>query len=219
MIKRIPLWLFLCLCAAAVVACSQTGNELLPCNENGALFRDDFSDGRNCGWATYERSGGKVEIANGLLTVTSSQPNQIWWTNPGKEWENVTVRVQARQAGGPDDNAFGLICRYQNEQNFYLFLVSGDGYYVIAKYQSGSAVQYISGNGQFQYSDAINQGVAPNDLEASCIANQLSLRVNGILVATVTDPTFVQGDVGLGASPLEPGTTVIEFDDFVVMAP
>lgn len=219
MMKRITVWLCLCLFAAAIVACNQNSNELLPCNENGTLFRDDFSDGRDCGWATYDRGGGKVEIANGVLTVSSSQPNQIWWTNPGKEFENVVVRVQSKQVGGPDDNAFGLICRYQNEQNFYLFLISGDGFYVIAKYQSGSAVQYLSGEGQFKYSDAINQGIAPNDLEASCIANQLTLRVNGILLTTVTDPTFVRGDVGLGASPLEPGTTVIEFDDFVVTAP
>lgn len=219
MTKRIVVWLILSLLAAAVVACTQNSNELLPCNENGTLFRDDFTEGRNCGWATYDRGGGKVEIANGVLTVTSSQPNQIWWTNPDKEFENVAMRVQARQVSGPDDNAFGLICRYQNERNFYLFLISGDGFYVIAKYQSGSAVQYISGNGQFQYSDAINQGVALNDIEVSCIANQLTLRVNGILLTTVNDPTFVSGDVGLGASPLEPGTTVVEFDDFVVTAP
>ncbi|MBP7998420.1 MAG: hypothetical protein KA314_04290 [Chloroflexi bacterium] len=216
---RMMMWLILGVFAAALVACNQANNEPLPCNENGAVFRDDFSEGRNCGWTVYDQGGGKVEIANGLLSISSSQPNQIWWTNPGKDMDDLVLRVQTRQVSGPDDNAFGAICRYQNESNFYVFLISGDGYYVIGKYQTGQPVQYISGNGQFQYSDAINQGTAVNDVEISCIGNQLSLRVNGIALATVTDPTFVRGDIGLGASPLEPGTTIVEFDDVAVTNP
>ena len=216
---RLLTWIVLGLTAAALVACNTENIEPLPCNEGGVLFRDDFTEGRNCGWLTYDRAGGKVEIANGLLTVTSNQPNEIRWTNPDKEFEDAIIQVQTRQAGGPDDNAFGIICRYQNEQNFYLFLISGDGYYVIAKYQTGSVVQYLSGGGQFQYSDVINQGTALNSMEASCVGNQLTLKVNGIALATVTDPTFVRGDIGLGASPFDPGTTVVEFDDLVVTVP
>ena len=217
--KRIGVLLLFIWLAAAITACNTETTEILPCNEDGALFRDDFSEGRNCGWLTYEQAGGSIVIADGLLTVSSSQPNEIRWTNPSREFEDVVVQVQAQQVGGPDDNAFGIICRYQNDQNFYLFLISGDGYYVIAKYQTGSPVQYISGEGQFQYSDAINQGNALNSLEASCIGNQLTMKVNGILLTTVTDPTFVRGDIGLGASPFDPGTAVIEFDDILVTAP
>ncbi|MCL4867861.1 MAG: hypothetical protein KJ063_02735 [Anaerolineae bacterium] len=207
------------LVAAALSACQTGGNQLLPCNEGGVLFYDDFSEGRNCGWLLYDQAGGKIAIADGVLVVTSRQPGEIRWTNPGRTFDDAVIRVTARQAAGPDDNAFGVICRYQNEQNFYLFLISGDGHYVIAKYQTGQPVQYISGNGRFQYHDAINKGVAVNELEASCIGNQLTWRVNGILLETITDPTFVRGDIGLGASPFDPGTTVIEFDDLVVFAP
>jgi len=45
------------------------------------------------------------------------------------------------------------------------------------------------------------------------------LAVNGITLATVTDPTFVIGDVGLAVSTLELGTAVVEFTDFRVVAP
>lgn len=217
--KRIVVLLLLCWFAAAISACTTDDPETLLCNEEGALFRDDFSEGRDCGWLTYEQAGGSIVIADGVLTVSSSQPNEIRWTNPGREFEDVIVQVQAQQVGGPDDNAFGVICRYQNDQNFYLFLISGDGYYVIAKYQTGSPVQYLSGEGQFQYSDVINQGAALNTIEASCIGNQLSLKVNGIPLTTITDPTFVRGDIGLGASPFDPGAAVIEFDDILVTSP
>jgi hypothetical protein len=47
----------------------------------------------------------------------------------------------------------------------------------------------------------------------------LSLTVNGIPLATVTDPTFVTGDIGVGVSAFEVGTAVIEFDNIQVSAP
>jgi hypothetical protein len=101
-----------------------------------------------------------------------------------------------------------------------VFLISGDGYYAIGKYQSGSnQIQYLSGEGEFVPSDDIRQGVAANDLRVSCIGNELSLAINGVPLVTVTDPTFVTGDIGLAASTFQPGTTVIEFDSIVTIAP
>jgi hypothetical protein len=51
------------------------------------------------------------------------------------------------------------------------------------------------------------------------VGNELSLEVNGIPLSTVTDPTFVVGDVGLGVSTLEAGTAQIAFDNFRVSLP
>ena len=101
-----------------------------------------------------------------------------------------------------------------------MFLVSGDGHYAIGKYQSGSPqIEYLSGEGQYKFSDAINQGNAINEIRVSCIGNELSLSVNNVPLETVTDPTFVVGDIGLGANPFQPGTTIIEFDNLRVIAP
>jgi hypothetical protein len=99
-------------------------------------------------------------------------------------------------------------------------LISGDGYYAIGKYQSGNEqITYLTPDGQYQTSEAVNQGEANNRLEVSCIGNELSIAVNGIPLLTVSDPTFVVGDVGLGVSTLEPGTAVVEFDNFQVTLP
>jgi hypothetical protein len=43
--------------------------------------------------------------------------------------------------------------------------------------------------------------------------------VNGVTLETVTDPTFVIGDIGLGANTFQPGTAVIDFDNVRVIAP
>ncbi|MFQ5419457.1 MAG: hypothetical protein ACE5EY_03735 [Anaerolineae bacterium] len=190
------------------------------CTGAGTLFQDDFSGEQECGWAIYSRGGATTELADGALRISASQPGQIWWTNPSREFQDSIITVSARQLDGPNDNAYGVICRYQSPENFYIFLVSGDGYYAIGKYQSGSSqITYLSGDGHYQPSDAINQGQATNQIRASCIGDQLSLSVNGIPLTTVADPTFVNGDVGMGVSTLQPGTAVVEFDDVLVIGP
>ncbi|MBK8984644.1 MAG: hypothetical protein IPM39_00955 [Chloroflexi bacterium] len=205
----------------ALAACSiGGGGGAAPCNEGGALFADDFGGSQNCGWALYNRGGAVVEIVEGALRISTSQPGEVRWTNPGRSFDDVIITTQARQVSGPNNNAYGVICRYQNEQNFYVFLVGGDGYYAVGKYTSDSpTVTYLTENGEYQFSEAINQGLATNQIRASCVGNELSLAVNGIPLVTVTDPTFVIGDVGLAVSTFEPGTAVVEFSDFRVVAP
>lgn len=216
----VKLLLLLCI-TTSLAACSMvSGPTTDPCDENGALLRDDFSGEQNCGWREYNQGGAVVEIADGNLSISTSQTGQIWWTNAGRDYSDVIVTVQARQTSGPNNNAYGVLCRYQDENNFYIFLISGDGYYAIGKYQTGEQqITYLTPNQEYVFSDLINQGVATNLLRASCIGNELSLSVNGLPLVTVTDDSFAGGDVGLGVSTLEPGTAVVQFDDLLVLAP
>ena len=190
------------------------------CEGEGFLFFDDFSGEKDCGWVDYEELGGSARVEGGYLQVTSREKGQFWWSNPAQDFTNVVISVQARQVSGPDDNAYGVMCRYQSPENFYMFLISGDGYYAIGKFQTGvDAIQYLTADGNYQYSDVINQGVGINEVRASCVGNELSLTVNGILLVTVNDPTFVKGDIGLGVTTFQPGTSVVQFDRLRVEAP
>jgi hypothetical protein len=205
----------------ALTACGVAPeNEPDTCDGPDFLFADDFSGEFDCGWALYDRGGGTAAIDNAAMQLTVGQPGQLWWTNPGRSFDDVVITTEARQVDGPNDNAYGVICRYQDEENFYAFMVSGDGYFAIGKYQSGNeTVTYLTPDAQFQPSDAINVGVASNELRVSCIGNQLSMEVNGIPLISVTDPTFVNGDVGLAAATLQQGTTIVEFDNVRVTTP
>lgn len=201
-----------------LAACQEQGPD--PCDAGGTLFTDEFEGETDCGWAQYSRNGASSSISEGVLTLTASQPGQIWWTNPGRSFDDVIISAEVEHVGGPQDNAYGLICRYQSSENFYVFLISSDGYYAIGKYQSGNEqVEYLTGEGEYLEAEAINQGQGRNSLRASCIGNELTLTVNGELLETVTDPTFVTGDIGVGASTFEPGSLVVNFDNVRVLAP
>jgi hypothetical protein len=191
-----------------------------PCDNGGALFADDFDGEQDCGWIQYNRGGAVAAIADGVMSISTSSPGEIWWTNPVRNFGDVVIDVNATQVGGSSDNAYGIICRYQDEENFYLFLISGDGYFVIGKYQSGEdRITYLTEDGQYIASEHINQDLATNNIQASCIGNELSLAVNGISLLTVVDSQFSTGDVGLAASTLQQGTVEIAFDDFKVFGP
>lgn len=212
---------YLCLLLSLLAACAlPIGEESEQCAGEEALFEDDFSGEQQCGWAEFSRGGAVVAVEDGVLQIRTSQPGQVWWTNPGRSFNDVVISTLTHQLSGPEDNAYGVICRYQSPENFYVFLISGDGYYAIGKYQSGSRqIVYLTGEGEYQFSEAINQGEATNQLRVSCIGEELTLSVNGVALATAVDGTLESGDVGLAASTFEPGATTIQFDDFRVLIP
>lgn len=206
------------LTACDVIPFGDTGPDA--CDSPGAVFEDDFSGEQECGWLEYNRGGAVALIEEGTMNISTSSPGEIWWTNPGRSFDDVVIDVTSVQNGGPDDNAYGAICRYQDEENFYLFLISGDGFYAIGKYKSGEdRVTYLTEDGQFAQSDQINQGASQNQIQASCIGDELSLTVNGYPLLTATDSDFAAGDIGLAASSLQQGTVEIKFDDLTVVSP
>ena len=75
-----------------------------PCDAGGALFADDFEGEQDCGWVTYNRGGAAVAIEEGALTLTTSQPGQIWWTNTQRGFDDVVVTAEAELLRGPEDN-------------------------------------------------------------------------------------------------------------------
>ena len=111
----------------------------------------------------------------------------------------------------------GIICRHQNDQNFYFFVISADGYYAIGKNKDGRST--LLEQNAMQYSGAIKKGVVINHLRAECQGSTLSFFVNDVPVALVVDEDFSSGDVGLLAGTFDRGDLDILFDNFVVTQP
>ena len=192
------------------------------CSTPNALFFDDFVEESGCGWLQFSSGGNSAEIADGVLRVGTTTTGAVAWTNPQIDVSDAELSVQARQISDSNDNGYGLICRYSDDENFYVFLISGDGFYAIGKYVSESPdIIYLTGSAPIHYtaSDAINQGISTNLLRATCDGNQLSLTVNGQPLISVTDNSHTAGDVGVITALFEPGSTLIEFDNFSVTAP
>jgi hypothetical protein len=182
----------------------------------GALFADEFNNPLS-GWDVRHEPDAITDYQNGEFVIFVGKTNTTLWSIPNHYLTDVSVEVDAREAAGPDDNLFGVICRYLDADNFYRFVIAGNGYAGITKRVEGQVV-VISGS-VITRSPAVVRGQAGNHLKAICQGNQLSLFVNDQQVAQATDSDFEGGDVGLLASAGNHAGVEIHFTHFEVNQP
>jgi hypothetical protein len=181
------------------------------------LARDGF-DNPASGWPALERPAGMANYAEGGYRLTVAQPNAyIVAINrslpvPG----DVVVEVEVRKLGGPDADTFGfgIVCRAQDERNFYLLEISGGGLYGIVKVRDGKITPLrVSGGTP---NSVVRQGNASNRLTAHCGGDSLALAVNGTVLAEARDADFGAGAIGFLAGAYgTPGLDVL-FDDLAI---
>jgi serine/threonine protein kinase len=193
------------------------GPSATPLGPPGAILFEDHFDDPGSGWVTWEEMGGGVGYGDGVFRIWLDEVQTDFWSVPGEDLADVRLTASTFKAGGPDDNDFGVVCRYQDDENFYAFLISSDGYAGVLKMKDGERT-WLEQEGMLS-TDAIFQGAATNEVTALCVGDHLALHANGELVADVRDGAFASGDVGLIAGTFEEGGVEIHFDDFFVYEP
>jgi len=180
------------------------------------LFQDDFSDPLS-GWDRIEEAEGVTDYHDGKYRIYVGATNTDVWANPGLEFTDSFIEVEATKIAGDNNNDFGLICRYQDGSNFYFFVISSDGYYGIGKLSGGT--QMLIGTQSMPPSEVIIQGESTNHIKAGCVGSSLTLIVNGETLAEFEDTEFASGDVGLLAGSFTNPGTEIYFDNFQALRP
>jgi len=179
---------------------------------DAVLFQDDFSNPKS-GWDRASQGGNSTDYADGKYRITLATPQQDIWANPYQYFDqDIIVEVDVWQNPSTAQAAYGIICGYSDVNNFYALTIGGGGYVEIFRYQQGKRLTLFSAEDQ--------AGIDPehNHLEVMCAANQLSLWVNGNIVAEVEVTEFTYGDVGLIVSGFDEAGIEIDFDNFVVKA-
>jgi hypothetical protein len=214
--RRLIILTIMCALLGVNLACSISSLNLTGAKleENSLLFQDDFSS-PNSGWATENDQSIKMGYSDDGFRMVIDLSNMDAWSIPGLSFSDVRIDVSAKKIGGPDDNDYGIICRYQDSDNFYSFIISSDGYFGINKRVNGQ--NSLLGDTQMEYSPAILSGDGENHLQADCNGNNLVLTVNDVQLIEVEDATFSKGDTGLIVGTFDLAGVDILFDDFRVM--
>lgn len=212
--KKIYYFCLIALIGVSISACNVT---IRPYQSGDLLFVDDFETKKKS-WNVYEDLDGSAVsyFGHGLaILVNDAQVNQI--TTIAPLFSDTSIKVTAQKIAGPDNNLYGIICRYLNERNYYGLMITSDGYYGIFKLQEGNYLLLSDEN--LSYTNVIRQGKQPNLINAQCYKERLSLIVNGELIAEVSDDSFLKGGAGLFAGSYESPGVAVFFDNFVVMVP
>ena len=213
--KNLKLLCLLGLTILSVSACTGSPEQIAASGE--VLFQDEFSDPAS-GWnRVLDTEGNITDYENGGYRILNNKPISHIWSNPGLKFSDVQVEVDVTKLGGPEDNFYGVICRYKDGSNFYILAISSDGYYGMIKVKDGTLD--LLGANDMQPNEMIIQGNATNHLRADCVTDTLALYANGQLLTSVQDSDFKTGDVGLEVSTrLQAGVDIL-FDNLSVIKP
>ena len=181
------------------------------------LLVDDFSESDR-GWEIWSKDGeSAVSKVGDKLTMILQIPHTDIITTNHITYPNIEMTVDVAKDHGSTDNLIGFVCRHQDDQNYYGFLISSDGYYGIIKMKQGKS-QLLSAD-NLQYSEVINQANEPNHLIAICDKEKLSFFVNSEELISVIDRDLTFGGNGLLIGSFEePNDLVVSFDNFLLRA-
>ncbi|NIS79109.1 MAG: hypothetical protein GTO14_02540 [Anaerolineales bacterium] len=200
-----------------LVSLTQGCGWLEPNVDSGSvLFQDDFSR-LTSGWDRYRDEVYDADYVGDAYRIAVFRPDTEVWSRPHLSLSNVRIEVITTKVSGPDDNLYGVICRYQDAGNFYFFVISSDGYAGIGMHKHGE--ETLLSSDTMQPAHVIQRGNSNNLIRASCIDEELSLHVNDTLVASVQASTWNEGDVGLIVGTYSQPAVEIVFDNFSVQKP
>lgn len=219
--RKAAILLFITAITGAIAACTafpSSGSEaetFNPVGEPEILFEDDFSV-TSSGWDQYTGGEGYADYENGAYKIGVYTDTMLYWANPYQDFTDVVVEVDAQKITGGDEMLYGIICRYDNQDNWYALVISGQGWAAIRKRSQGSGLEYIT---DWMEASSINTGSSTNKLRVECVGSRLSLYVNGFLAVETNDADIPTGDAGLMVGTLDQPEAEVLFDNFVVRRP
>lgn len=152
---------------------------------------------------------GKVEDETYILS--SQETENYEWTFDGKKLQNfyVTAKTQIPNEQCKAGDHWGLVFRYKDNANFYMFGVSCDSKYTLMK-RTVDGFEVILPPTD---SVAISKFGKTNILGVRAVGDQLSLYANDQFLITVTDGSFTEGLIGMYARTLLTPNMSVVFDD------
>ena len=175
------------------------------------LFEDDFS---REAWQVYRDDDHDKGYEAEQYFILVEAESYTFWSVSRETFDDFVLEVETEQLAGPDDNDYGVILRYQDDDNFYTFKISGDGYYAFGKLVDGETFDII----RWQEHDVVRQGGSTNRLRVEASGENFSFYVNDEFIDAAIDPDFSQGDIGLFAGTYENTGVHIGFDNLKVWA-
>jgi len=177
------------------------------------LLADDFSD-PSSGFAVLSDADGGVEYVDGSLRFTVLTDGVRWYSYSGRlEEQDIQIEATAQLLSGPPLSEIGILCRWRGLDDFTALAVRGDGAVGVWQVRGGVTTWLLD------WTEAPGLEVRPGAflrMNATCRGADLGLAVNSTVLAQVTDPQPISGDVALMAGLGEAGELVVLFDDLEV---
>jgi hypothetical protein len=187
--------------------------EVPPPPENLTLiYEDDFTDSFG-GWDDAFDAYTTKQYGNNRYQIEVNTDNLIAWGLANRDVSDFTLEVEARQEDGAPSNSYGLLFRLQDRDNFYRYDISGDGFFLLSKFENGLWHTLID----WTQSEFINPDT--NILKVSAFGPSITVWANGQALGSIIDDSFEHGNFGFFASTFSEPYMWVSFDNLKLLAP
>jgi serine/threonine protein kinase len=165
-------------------------------------------------WWPQDQSGSLVrEIVGGAYHFRNERPGIAAASILETEWDyrNTILTLTGQlEADSRPASAYGIIFRYVDDDNYYVFAADGSRRYSIWVRKNGVWEELRNTGESWTFNDAIKPLGESNELSVTVINNHFVGLVNGKVVADVLDDTISAGKVGIYlATPGDGGAGVL----------
>jgi hypothetical protein len=170
------------------------------------LYSDDFSDPTS-GWADGGNELSEWGYQNGVYVITVHAKSNLAWSYANQYYTDFVAEIEGAKVSGPNDGEYGMLFRFVDNDNFYIFKVNAQGSFIVSALVNNEWVTI----GNWTKSSAIKLGTNSNKLAVVAQGQTFSLYINNTKVYEFTDDTFIEGDVAIVAGTQAVGEYVAKF--------
>lgn len=175
--------------------------------------------GRATDLPTFDDSNGHAGIPDGgRYQIGLRSPQSLVTATLDDDFpvdQIVTASFDA--SGAAVDTGFGIICRMQDQDNYYRLGVGNDGTYAIQRVQDGN-LTVLTGNGQWTRGATLRNTPGSFNVRADCVGDTLTLFESNQPVAQVRDAAVKGDTVGVFVETFRESSSTVQVDGLSVRA-
>jgi hypothetical protein len=175
------------------------------------LYSDNFDDEQSSDFTAETNESSVYKFADGVYQITVTKPKLLSWATMNGDYGDAAISVDA-SIDGPPASAAGLIFHYQDDKNFYIYSVDGEGRYELDVYKNDEPITLID----WTESSAIKPAGEINTLRVETSGDTIRLYANDKLLDEVSDSTIPNGKAALVVNTFDEPNVTVSFDNLVV---
>jgi hypothetical protein len=188
----------------------EIANRIADIRSEDADVEDDFATDTGMWNIIYDGTTSRY-FKSGELRIAVDDESSLAWSIADIDVEDFYVETEAIHHDGSLDNQYGILFRYEDADNYYLFAASSDGYYSLQLRTNNEWISLID----WQESDVIETGEGSvNKLGVLAEGDLFTLLINDYILEQVTDDTLAGTGIALSSGAYSEPPIDIGFDNF-----
>ncbi len=198
-----------------LTACNLLQDGPVP-GRGAVIFQEQFTAGQIGEWFTEVDEQGQSLITDNRLVIRVDAPQTSQYaTLQNPLLTDFDLEVDATLLEGSLGSSYGVLFRMQSSGEFYRFVITGNGQFVVEKRLASGEWQRLTD--EWQDSSLINVGYnMPNRLRVVADGSNFFFYINDELVAQATDANYGRGLIALDAGTFNQPGLRVAFDNLTI---